>query len=364
MITETRQDGAATADRVPTVSVVIIFFDEERFLGEAIQSVLAQEYTAWELLLVDDGSTDGSAETAQQFADKDSRIRYLTHPGGANRGMSASRNLGLSAARGEFVAFLDADDAYLPQHLRLHVEVLSENPRIAMSAGGYIRWFTGADGSADATGTEYARPFFAAGDLVWNPPIGLIVVTCAPNLNFGTCCIMVRRTVAIEVGGFEDSFRSLYEDQVFASKILARYPVYVMQAYVARYRHHSASWTRREKGAGRRAAAAADADGQRFVSWLLDYLRQHGVDDPLLLELVRDRQAQLSMRPGRWRRIRAELGRQVKAMLQHALPDAWYRRLLILDYEIDRGNAQRAYQRLVRLLARRALTETGRRSGQ
>src|SRR4051812_33913704 len=100
--------GAMTTP--PRVSVVMIFLDAEEFIREAIQSVADQTVDSWELLLVDDGSTDGSTEMALRYLAEDpARIRLLHHPGGVNRGMSASRNLGLREARGEFVTFLDAD---------------------------------------------------------------------------------------------------------------------------------------------------------------------------------------------------------------------------------------------------------------
>src|SRR5205807_873118 len=83
----------------------VIFLNAERFLREAVESVFAQTYPHWELLLVDDGSTDRSGEIARRFAaDRPDRVRYLEHPGHENRGMSASRNLGIRSARGELVA--------------------------------------------------------------------------------------------------------------------------------------------------------------------------------------------------------------------------------------------------------------------
>src|SRR5512147_3161209 len=95
----------------PRVSVITIFLDEERFLGEAIDSVRAQTFGDWELILVDDGSRDRSPAIAQSHADAEpARVRCLHHPAHANRGMSASRNLGLDAARGDLIAFLDGDD--------------------------------------------------------------------------------------------------------------------------------------------------------------------------------------------------------------------------------------------------------------
>lgn len=85
----------------PLVSVVTIFLDAERFIEEAIESVFAQTYDRWELLLVDDGSTDRSRDVARRYAARyPSRVRYLEHPGHQNRGMSPSRNLGIAHAAG------------------------------------------------------------------------------------------------------------------------------------------------------------------------------------------------------------------------------------------------------------------------
>src|SRR5206468_2884667 len=88
--------GKRSVSAAPTVSVVVIFLNAERFLDEAIQSVMGQTYPHWELLLVDDGSTDGSSAIARGYTERQpNRVRYLEHPGHRNAGMSASRNLGL-----------------------------------------------------------------------------------------------------------------------------------------------------------------------------------------------------------------------------------------------------------------------------
>jgi glycosyltransferase involved in cell wall biosynthesis len=345
------------------VSVVIIFLNEERFLRAAIESVLAQDYPHWELLLVDDGSTDASPDIARAFASEHSRIRCLAHPGGQNRGMSASRNLGLTHARGEYVAFLDADDVYLPQRLRRHVEVLAAQPGISMTVSSHIRWFDDSTDTVEQSEVGYARPFFVVGDIVWEPPLGLIVVMCVPYLNVGTCNLTIRRRIAEQVGGFEDGFTAMYEDQVFAAKILARYPVYVMQAYLARYRHHGASATRRAKATTEFLVATSYADTTRFFAWLLNYLAEHGIDDPTLLEMVRDRQIRDGRQPGWLGRVRMRVSAEVKRLLVRVLPGAWRKRLLVLDYENDERRAKRAYQRLTRTLTRRALAQAVRRDG-
>src|SRR4051812_22103421 len=109
--------------RSPAVSAIIIFLNAERFLSEAVESVIAQTHKDWELLLVDDGSADGSTTLAQGFAARHpDRVRYLEHPAHQNRGMSASRNLGLANSTGDHVAFLDADDVWLPHKLAEQLE--------------------------------------------------------------------------------------------------------------------------------------------------------------------------------------------------------------------------------------------------
>lgn len=91
--------------------MICIFYQAERFFSEAVDSVLAQDFPDFELLLCDDGSTDGGTTLARDYAARrPERVRYLEHPGHANRGMSATRNLGLAHARGELIALIDADD--------------------------------------------------------------------------------------------------------------------------------------------------------------------------------------------------------------------------------------------------------------
>src|SRR5919109_771721 len=132
----------------PEVSVVVIFKDAEDFLAEAIESVCAQTFPAWELLLVDDGSTDASTAIARGHAEQDSgRVRYFEHPGHVNLGMSATRNLGVSRARGELVTFLDADDVLVPTALEEAVAILRAHPRVGMVYGQveaarlrFLRW--------------------------------------------------------------------------------------------------------------------------------------------------------------------------------------------------------------------------------
>src|SRR3712207_5555672 len=133
------------------VSVITTFLDEEKFIKEAIESVLAQRYDNWELLLVDDGSTDSSTQIALRYAQRyPEKVRYLEHPGHENRGRSATRNLGIANARGEYIAFLDADDAWLPHKLQQQVAILNSHPEAGMVYGRTLLWYSWSGNPDDA----------------------------------------------------------------------------------------------------------------------------------------------------------------------------------------------------------------------
>ena len=118
----------------PMVSVTIPVLNGEKYLDQAVESVLAQTCDSWELLIVDDGSTDRGREIAERFArDWSGKIIVLDHPGRENRGMMASRNLGLSRSRGQYIARLDADDVLRPTAFEDQIAVMVAHPSVAMT---------------------------------------------------------------------------------------------------------------------------------------------------------------------------------------------------------------------------------------
>lgn len=110
----------------PTVSVVMPVHNAAAFLAATVASVQAQSFADWELIAVEDGSTDGSARILAALAAADARIRPLAS--GGNQGAGPARNLGMQAGRGRFVAFLDADDLWHPEKLALHLGWLARHP--------------------------------------------------------------------------------------------------------------------------------------------------------------------------------------------------------------------------------------------
>jgi glycosyltransferase involved in cell wall biosynthesis len=117
----------------PTVSVIMPSYNAGAYIAEAIQSVIGQTFGNWELIIVDDGSRDNTAEiVAKHLADK--RIHFIKQE---NRGASASRNVGIRRSRGRYIAFLDADDIWLPEKLEKQMTVFAKYPHAGVCSAGY-----------------------------------------------------------------------------------------------------------------------------------------------------------------------------------------------------------------------------------
>ena len=223
------------------VSVVLIFLDEERFLEEAVQSVYDQRLDDWELILVDDGSTDRSTLIARDLAARDDRIRYFDHPGHENRGMSASRNLGVAHATAPYIAFLDADDTWTPDKLAEQVDLLENMPDVAMVVGAIRYWY-----SWDSAASKEDFVLLTGGvadERRIDPPEAALSLRPLGQRPYAGMDLLVRRRVLEAVGGFEERFRGSPEDQAFIMKVFLHYPIYISSRAWLHYRQHDASCT-------------------------------------------------------------------------------------------------------------------------
>jgi glycosyltransferase involved in cell wall biosynthesis len=283
----------------PRVSTIAVFLNEERFLAEAVESVFAQTYRDWELLLVDDGSTDGSSEIARRYArDHPGRVHFLEHDDHVNLGMSASRNLGLRHARGEFIAWLDGDDVWLPRKLEAQVALLDRHGDAAMVYGPLLIWHGWTGDAADAQRDYVQRLGVSADTLIPPPDLLCRFLEDDEHTPGGE---LVRASVLREVGAFDPSFRDLYEDGVVHAKICLSYPVYAAGECWYRYRQHSGSYCQ-----AARAAGTTEVARQAFLTWLEGHLASRQARAPrvarLVAELQRGRSAQTDGRLGPWRR--------------------------------------------------------------
>jgi glycosyltransferase involved in cell wall biosynthesis len=269
------------------VSVVMIFLNAEPFIEEAIQSVISQTHDHWELLLIDDGSSDASAGIARQYASQaPQKIRYLQHEGGENRGMSASRNLGTREARGEFIAFLDADDVWLPNKLTEQVALLQSQPGAAMVYGRTLRWYSWT-GDPQQQRLDRPRRLGVRPGRLYHPPRLAALFLRQKALTPGTCSALIRRDAVLAVGGFEESFRGMYEDQVFFTKICLHAPAYVAEQLWDKYRQHASSASGIAAQTGEYHPKLASPAHRLYLNWMAAYLSDQGIRDPDVWKALR-----------------------------------------------------------------------------
>lgn len=271
----------------PLVSVITIFFNAEKFFEATIESILAQTYSGWELLLVDDGSTDTSTEIACQYARRyPDRIHYLEHETHQNCGMSASRNLGFSHAQGEYIALLDADDIWLPQKLERQVAILEAHPEAGMVYGTTWMWY-GWTGAPEDARKDRGRILGVPIDTLVQPPTLLTLFLQGKAETPGTCSLLMRRAAVAAVNGFENAFRNIYEDQVFLYKMCLKTPVFVESGCWDRYRQHAGSCCHIAMTTGEyRPFSGLDSSRLKLLSWLETYLIEQEIQDAKIWQAV------------------------------------------------------------------------------
>ncbi|HZM34862.1 MAG TPA: glycosyltransferase [Burkholderiales bacterium] len=262
----------------PGVSVVMIHHQAERFIDEAIASVRAQTTADWELLVVDDGSTDGSAAIVARHAAEDpARVRALAHAGGGNRGMAAARNLGMTAARGSAIAFLDADDLWRPERLARHLAALEAHPAVDVVLGSTVEW---RSWNPEAQRTDRVLSSGITPDREFDPP-SLLALLLAPGLGAlpGVCSVTLRRGPEVPPPRMPERFTGLFEDQCLFALLLAQRRAVVVDAADALYRQHPASHVVRH-------APERAAEELRYLRWLDEYLRLRGIYDAALAAAI------------------------------------------------------------------------------
>jgi glycosyltransferase involved in cell wall biosynthesis len=230
-----------TDTAVPVVSVITPAFNCGRYLARTAESVRSQIFSGFEHIIVEDGSTDDTLTVAQRAADIDPRTRVVRHPDRGNHGVSASRNLGLAETRAPFVAFLDADDEWLPDMLALQMGVFDEFPSTVVAFARarcvdrdgeplmhpdwpHLEWVIG---HAPSTG----RIPHAFGSFI-SRAVGIPVVTA-----------VARRNAVAKIGGFIETLRFQVEDAVLLAQLCRSGQVAFSDRIVARYRVYTESFT-------------------------------------------------------------------------------------------------------------------------
>ena len=204
------------------VSIVIPTYNCERFIARAIDSALNQTYKAWEIIVVDDGSTDNTKQILQPYMDK---IRYFFKENG---GVSTARNIGIKEAKGEFIAFLDADDIWVTEKLELQMkEILKSDSIGAVSCGTYFM---------DETGGAIRR------SIRKNYPKrkGLLKHLIIKNIMYGCSNNLVRKKCFEEIGLFDEKLRAGVDWDMWL-RIAQAYDVKFIEKPLVKYRFVSGS---------------------------------------------------------------------------------------------------------------------------
>jgi glycosyltransferase involved in cell wall biosynthesis len=189
----------------PLVSVIVPVYNGAGFLREALDSVFAQDYEPFEVIVVDDGSTDGSGAIARSYPE----VRYIRQE---NQGPAAARNAGIATARGEIVAFADADDVQLPTRLSVQVGHLTERPEISATLARQV-WITPPPG--------------AVPDVVWGDLDGIPAMTM----------VVQKRTLA-ELGEFDPRLRGPEDTDLLIRMREGGHRFVVLPEIVMRRRYH------------------------------------------------------------------------------------------------------------------------------
>lgn len=263
----------------PLVSVVVPAYNSERHLRGTIETVLAQTYPHWELIVVDDGSRDASLQIARDLAQQHpERIRVFTHPDRANRGVSATRNLGIREARGKYIAFLDADDRWRPDKLRRQVSLMESNPQIGLSytKSGILR---------EGIGEQFVP---GAEKLGWAAPadrVAALTLLLTLDLNYIFSSVMVRADALREAGGFDEDLPFQSEDRILVTKICSRHKLGFVGRNLCEYLSHDGSYT--AQVLRRKMVHVIVFDMQvRVIEWLKRRERNRALAEELAVRLI------------------------------------------------------------------------------
>ena len=207
----------------PRVSVVIPVYNGERYLADALQSVLSQTFKDFELIIIDDGSTDRSAAIVRKFEGES--VHYRLRPNG---GVSKARNAGVAIARGEYIAFLDQDDLWLPDKLSVQVAYLDQNQDV---------------GGVYSQGQFWENE--RLGSVLYPEPVGTDSSSIIRN-GFGLfmTATVFRKAVLEKLGGFDESFTSGYEDLELTLRLNETTRIGFVPQVLALYRLHSGNSSR------------------------------------------------------------------------------------------------------------------------
>ncbi len=269
---------------MPEVSVILPACNAQAYLVGAIDSVFRQDFTDWELLIVNDGSSDSTPVLCDGFAARDERVRVIHK---ANAGVSAARNDALDAARGEWIAFLDADDSYEPDYLSSLLDAAKRSGADA-SACGF--WYVWPDGYETAAPAPLPEGFHDGDDVLHGFVLPLLCDRVRENLTLGSIWRCLFRRSIIQESGIRFSGAYLEDELFLIEYFAAERSLCCVEKPLYRYLQNPASATRRYQAdfleTFRRTLDAKAALVERFSIPVPDFWRDNTAWAGLLIAVA------------------------------------------------------------------------------
>ena len=205
----------------PKVSVIIATYNRASLVGEAIQSVLAQTLDDWELLVINDGSTDNTSSMLKYYDELDDRIQIINQ---VNRGRSNARNAGISLAKADYVCFLDDDDLWYPPRLEKSISYLENVPQLAFVYGQVML-------NKVLENKKVKYPY-----KIPEPTLGNLFMECTPQIN----AVTIKKNILIEMKGFNPSL-NVCEDYDLWLRVAMKYHYGIVTGVLGECLHHENS---------------------------------------------------------------------------------------------------------------------------
>jgi glycosyltransferase involved in cell wall biosynthesis len=236
----------------PVVSIVVPTYNRLPLLRETVASVLAQTLTDWELMVVDDGSTDDTVTWLESL--DDARITVVRDAHTANR--ARLRNLGVARSRATWIAFLDSDDLWLPEKLATQLDRLSAHPHCRWSCTG-VQFI---DGEGNPIAQRAGAPYRAQSGWILEQLLTFTAAATMPTL-------IVHRSLFDDIGGFDETFL-LREDYEFELRLAARSEIHALEEALTVVRHHAARTSNSKRVA--ELHRASEMVFRKVASWATD----------------------------------------------------------------------------------------------